>query len=75
MDQKTQLNKLQKRFLNELDVTRKDTIEFEVPGKSRRIVINISKRHYFDPVKQKIITDQTLHKAVYGRKEEKKKGE
>ena len=52
-----------------LDVTRKDIIEIEVPKKKRRLVLTITKRHYLDREKKKIITDQILHKAVYGRKQ------
>ncbi|MFT4302955.1 MAG: hypothetical protein ACMXYG_00155 [Candidatus Woesearchaeota archaeon] len=72
MDCKTQKN----ISLNDLDFTTKETIEIEAPEKKQRIVITITKRHYYDQIKRKVITDQVVHKARYQSKKRKKdKGE
>ncbi|MCB9359635.1 hypothetical protein H6503_06915 [Candidatus Woesearchaeota archaeon] len=59
--------------VNDLDVTTKESIEIEVPDMKQRIVVTITKRHYYDPMKKKVITDQVVHKARYSSKNKKKR--
>jgi len=63
--------------VQDFDVTVKEAIELEVPDKKQKVVITVTKRHYYDPKKKKVITDQVVHRAKYrvGRKMKKKKGD
>jgi len=63
--------------VQDFDVTLKEAIELEVPDKNQKVVITVTKRHYYDTVKNKVITDQVVHRAKYrvGKKRKKKKGD
>jgi len=63
--------------IQDFDITTKETINIEVPEKSQKVVLTITKRHYFDPKKNKIVSDQVVHRAKYrvGRKMKKNKGD
>lgn len=58
----------------DLDVKTKEVIEIKVPDKNEKVVITITKRTFYDPVKNKIITDQTVHRAKYRLGSNKGKG-
>jgi hypothetical protein len=60
--------------INEFEFTTKETITLEAPTQSQKVVITITKKHYYDPFKNKVITDQVVHKAKYrlNNKNEKK---
>lgn len=62
--------------VQDFDVTIKEAIELEIPNKKQKVVITITKRHYYDPQKKKVITDQVVHRARYSvGKKIKKKGD
>ncbi len=67
MKQKTSNNQITEEIVNnkykDLDVTTEEVIEIKVPEKSEKAVITITKRTFYDPIKEKIITDQTVHRA------------
>lgn len=56
---------IQENRYKDLDVTTKETMEIKVPEKNQKVVITITKRTFYDPIKEKIITDQTVHRARY----------
>jgi hypothetical protein len=68
-------NELEYKNYKDLDVTTKEVIEIRVPQKNQKVIITITKRTFYDPVKEKIITDQTVHRARYriGRNSTKEK--
>jgi hypothetical protein len=55
----------QSASVKDFDVTTKETIELEVPSKRQKIVITITKRHFYDPIKKKVVSDQVVHRARY----------
>ncbi len=59
----------------DFDVTTKQSIELKLPGKKQKVVITITKRHYYDPIKKKIVTDQVVHRAKFriGKKMKKRR--
>lgn len=61
--------------MKDFDVTTQETVEMHAPSLRQKIIITITKRHYYDPMKNKVVTDQVLHKARYSlakKKSEKK---
>ena len=74
--QKTsQIKKENKQInLSDLDVSTQEIIEIKVPDKNQKIILTITKRTFYDPQKEKIVTDQVVHRAKYriGSKKNKK---
>jgi hypothetical protein len=67
------INNQQTISTQDFDITTTEKINLEAPKFKQKIILTITRRHYYDPAKHKIITDQILHRARYSLN--KKKGE
>ena len=47
------------------EVTTKEVIEIVAPSKKEKVILTVTKKHFFDPCKNKVVTDQTIHRARY----------
>jgi len=63
--EKIETDKQRNISVQDLDVTTKEVIELEVPSKRQKIVITVTKRHFYDPIKKKVVSDQVIHRARY----------
>ena len=52
-------------YLNDTDIVTKEVIEIEVPEKKQRVRLTLTRKRFYDPVKQKIITESTVHRARF----------
>jgi len=59
------INHSPQKAIEEMDVTTRDVIELVAPEKLEKVVITITRKKYYDSVKKKVVTDQTVHRAKY----------
>lgn len=72
-----QETKLVPLAIQDVDIVTKERIELVVLGQEKKVVLTITRRRFIDPFKMKLITDQSVHRAVYrlGRKKRGGSGE
>lgn len=50
------------------EITTKESIVIEVPNLMQKVKITVTKKHFYDSNKKKMVTDQIIHRARYSLK-------
>ena len=54
--------------IEDKEITTKESIMIEVPKMRQKVRITVTKKHFYDSKKKKMVTDQVIHRARYSLK-------